>query len=101
MIFAADEVNKTFPTIKMGYPGRKMLWAKVRDTFEYFYDNYLDQYDWFYKGDDNTYVIVENLRSFLAKYDPDKPWFFGHRFKAFLVVSHYGSLLFIFIIPFF
>ncbi|XP_075260153.1 glycoprotein-N-acetylgalactosamine 3-beta-galactosyltransferase 1-like [Convolutriloba macropyga] len=84
MIFAADEDNKTFPTLKMGEPGRKMLWAKVRDTFEFLFDNYLEKYDWFYKGDDNTYVIVENMKLHLSKYDPDRPWFFGHRFKAFL-----------------
>ena len=70
----------------VGEPGRKMLWAKVRDTFEFLFDNYLEKYDWFYKGDDNTYVIVENMKLHLSKYDPDRPWFFGHRFKAFLKV---------------
>ncbi len=87
MLFAGDSENEVFPTKKFGAPSKKMLWLKVRDVFEYLYDNYLEDFDWFFKGDDNTFLVVENLKMFLSKHDPNHPWFFGHRFKAFLKVK--------------
>lgn len=43
------------------------MWQKVRSTWAYVHDNYLDDYDWFHIGGDNMFVIAENLR--LAAYD--------------------------------
>jgi len=34
------------------------------------------------QADDDTYVIVENLRYFLSSHDPSEPVYFGHHFKT-------------------
>ena len=36
----------------------------------------------YYQADDDTYVIVENLRYFLSSQDANEPVFFGHHFKT-------------------
>lgn len=46
--------------------------------------SYLDKADWFLKADDDTYVIVENLRLLLSRFSPDKPVYLGRRFRRFV-----------------
>jgi glycoprotein-N-acetylgalactosamine 3-beta-galactosyltransferase len=33
---------------------------------------YSRQYEWIYRSDDDTYVIMENLRQFLSTFDPHR-----------------------------
>jgi glycoprotein-N-acetylgalactosamine 3-beta-galactosyltransferase len=43
------------------------LWEKLNETIQYIYDQYRnDGFDWIFKADDDTYVIVENLKEYLA-----------------------------------
>ncbi len=51
-------------------------------AFHHAYSNYLEECDWFLKADDDTYVIVENLRFMLSSFSKDDPIFFGHHFKT-------------------
>ena len=37
------------------------------------------------QADDDTYVVMENLRAFLAHYDASEPHYFGFRYKSYLV----------------
>ncbi|KAG7305126.1 hypothetical protein JYU34_010604, partial [Plutella xylostella] len=73
---------KSIPTIGIhGQEGRAHLWHKTKAAFHYIHKHYLDKADWFLKADDDTYVVVENLRYMLFGYDTNKPMYFGHRFK--------------------
>ena len=61
---------------------RKSLWCKTQQAFKYVYENHFDDADWFLKADDDTYVVVDNLRSFVADRDPADPVYFGFNFKV-------------------
>ena len=41
---------------------------------------YRDKADWFLKADDDTYVILENMRYMLKDYKSTDPTYFGLRF---------------------
>lgn len=64
--------------------GSSHLTAKVRHAFKVSYDNYLDDYDWFLKADDDTYLVMENLRYVLSHHDPNKPGYLGYHFQKFM-----------------
>uniref|UniRef100_A0AAF5I0T0 N-acetylgalactosaminide beta-1,3-galactosyltransferase n=1 Tax=Strongyloides stercoralis TaxID=6248 RepID=A0AAF5I0T0_STRER len=63
------------------------LWQKTRLVFTYAYDNYFTinnekGFDWFLKADDDTFVIIENLKMFLRKKNSNKRYYFGCRLKS-------------------
>ncbi|XP_022695748.1 glycoprotein-N-acetylgalactosamine 3-beta-galactosyltransferase 1-like isoform X3 [Varroa jacobsoni] len=67
--------------LKMDAEDREHLWQKTKLAFEYVHKHYRDMADWFLKADDDTYVIVENLRYFLSRQNTTNPVYFGHKFK--------------------
>nr|XP_053638133.1 glycoprotein-N-acetylgalactosamine 3-beta-galactosyltransferase 1-like [Cherax quadricarinatus] len=69
--------------LKVG-EGRDHLWEKTKAAFIYIYNNHYNDADWFLKADDDTYVIVENLRYMLSSYDASHPIWFGCRFKKYV-----------------
>ncbi|KAK7479158.1 hypothetical protein BaRGS_00029599, partial [Batillaria attramentaria] len=91
LIFFSSETDKNFPTIGLNVSeGREHLTAKTMQGFRYVYEHHFDDADWFMKADDDTYVILENLRYFLSGEDNMKPVFFGHHFKTIVKQGYYS-----------
>ncbi|CAF0795775.1 unnamed protein product [Rotaria sordida] len=61
--------------------GYDHLTQKSTLAFLFAYENYLNDFDWFVKADDDTYVIVEHLKTFLNEQNPSEPVTFGYNFK--------------------
>ncbi|CAG7832985.1 unnamed protein product [Allacma fusca] len=65
--------------------GRAFLWGKTKAAFKYIWENHRDDADWFFKADDDTYVVLENLRFFLKDYCTEDPIFFGCEFNTSII----------------
>ena len=78
---------------------RKALWYKSRLSFLKTIEE-ADNYDWFIRGDDDTYMVclclvryfrpmvtgvhvqlMDNVATFLAQHDPAEKHYFGRHFK--------------------
>ncbi|CAL1546930.1 unnamed protein product [Lymnaea stagnalis] len=92
VIFFSSENNAEFPTVGLDVPeGRDHLTAKTMKGFRHVYEKHFDDADWFMKADDDTYVIVENLRYFLSSQNTSDPIYFGHHFKTIVKQGYYSG----------
>jgi len=83
LIFMSTEEDAGLGAIKLDVKnGKGGLWDKVRLASKHVFDNHFDDFDWFMKADDDTFVIVENLKEMLSEYDTNNPIMFGHPLKA-------------------
>ncbi|XP_059481257.1 glycoprotein-N-acetylgalactosamine 3-beta-galactosyltransferase 1-like [Neocloeon triangulifer] len=82
LIFFSDEEDEDLPAVGIAAPkGRAGLWRKTVQAFIQVHDQFANEFDWFLKADDDTYVIVENLRRLLVLYDPNAAKYLGMQFK--------------------
>ncbi|XP_064553578.1 glycoprotein-N-acetylgalactosamine 3-beta-galactosyltransferase 1-like [Drosophila montana] len=85
LLFMSSGEDDELPTVKLDVgEGRENLWRKVKEAFKYVYKHHFNDADWFYKADDDTYAVVENLRYMLYPYNPETPVHFGFKFKPFV-----------------
>jgi glycoprotein-N-acetylgalactosamine 3-beta-galactosyltransferase len=78
-----SEANGRLGAVKIHVPENpRFLTQKCIKSLLYLYERHLEDGDWFLKADDDTYVIVENLRYLLSFYDPDVPWMTGHHLRV-------------------
>ena len=68
--------------------GRQHLTEKVTRAFLFVHQHYLHDFDWFVKADDDTYIILDNLRAFLAKQNATEPVTYGYNFKVIHVLKY-------------
>lgn len=79
-LFMSSEEDLNFPALGLNVPEKyEALWMKAREAWLHVYERHLEQFEWFLKADDDTYVLVENLRTFLRQYDPAHAHYFGQR----------------------
>ncbi|KAG9340261.1 hypothetical protein JZ751_021704 [Albula glossodonta] len=84
VVFMSSEEDRDFPTVGLGTgEGRDQLYWKTIRAFHYVLKNHGDEADWFLKADDDTFVVVDNLRWVLANHTPEEPVYFGKRFKPY------------------
>lgn len=63
---------------------RLHLWGKTKLGLQKVYENYGNDFDWFLKADDDTWIFMENLRHFLYAYSPEMPIYFGCKLKPYV-----------------
>lgn len=61
---------------------RNHLTEKIMLAFSYVYKHLLTKFDWILKADDDTYILVENLRHLLSQYNSSQMGYAGYHFKT-------------------
>ncbi|XP_032583327.1 glycoprotein-N-acetylgalactosamine 3-beta-galactosyltransferase 1 isoform X2 [Drosophila sechellia] len=82
LIFMSTKADKELGSVALNVrEGYSNLWPKTRAALQYVYKHHFQKYDWFLKADDDTYVIMENLRAFLHAHNFREPVYFGNKFR--------------------
>ena len=86
------EISKKLPIapIKNITAGYEHLTQKSVLAFLFAYEHHFNDFDWFIKADDDTYLFVDNLRTFLSDKNSSDPVTFGYNFKV-IVFKGYHS----------
>jgi len=82
LLFMSSQADKDLGAVALDIKeGRQQLWGKTKQAFRYVFENHIDEADWFMKADDDTFVVVENLKNLLKDFNTNDPIGFGHNFK--------------------
>ena len=71
----------------LGGESYNTMWQKTRSIVGYLYDNYRDDYDYFLNCGDDTYVIVDNLRTPMSLWTIDDIYVIVDNLKFFRSVE--------------
>ena len=82
LIFMSSQEDPALGAVALNISeGRQNLWGKTKGGFQYCYQHHREEFDWFIKADDDTFMVIENLKEFLRPFDTNEPIHFGHHFK--------------------
>ncbi|XP_050301335.1 glycoprotein-N-acetylgalactosamine 3-beta-galactosyltransferase 1-like isoform X2 [Anthonomus grandis grandis] len=82
LIFMSTVDDPSLPSVALPViEDRPHLWGKTKRAMQYVYENYYDKYDWFFKADDDTYTVMENLKYLLYYKNASEPVYYGCRLK--------------------
>ncbi|XP_065672399.1 chondroitin sulfate synthase 1 [Hydra vulgaris] len=79
MFFASSQTKRTdLPVISLdgvddSYPPQR----KSMMMLKYMHDNYIDEYEWFVRGDDDVYIRIDKLQSFLRTLNSSDDLYIG------------------------
>ncbi|KAG1713291.1 hypothetical protein DVH05_001011 [Phytophthora capsici] len=85
LLFMSDIEDLTVPTVEIVAPPRhEMLWQKHREIVRLLVREYgEDHFDWVFKCDDDTFLLMENLKTYLNSPEiraiSEEPTILGHR----------------------
>ena len=81
----STESDPSLNAVKIEHRGEEAymnMWQKLRSIWTYVYGNYGNDYDFFFAGGEDLYVLPQNLRDFLTGKDPSSPQLLGRRFRT-------------------
>jgi hypothetical protein len=87
LLIASNQTDPSIGAVAMkSDPSYSNLWGKLEETIRYIHYHFLDEYDWFVKVDDDSYILMENLRYFGSTIPNDdglldKPLICGRRYS--------------------
>ncbi|KAH8297572.1 hypothetical protein KR054_003244 [Drosophila jambulina] len=80
LVFISSQEDKELGAIDIHLvEKRRHLLRKVGKALKYVFQNFVEEYDWFLKAEDDTFVVMENLRLLLYPYDPEAALYFAQR----------------------
>ncbi|OQR88717.1 glycoprotein-N-acetylgalactosamine 3-beta-galactosyltransferase [Thraustotheca clavata] len=82
LLFMSNVEDTEIPTVRVvAPPTHEHLWQKHRFIVRLLAQEYdLNSYDWIFKCDDDTYLLMDNLQNYLQSIkEPKKPMLLGHR----------------------
>lgn len=92
LLFVSEQSDKSLPVLKVSVKhGREHLTAKTMTAFDHIFEHHFNEADWFLKADDDTYVVVENLKYFLSSQNSSDAVFFGHHFKTIVKQGYFSG----------
>jgi len=97
LLFMSSKTDPDFPAVGLDVEeGRSKLWDKTRAAFKYVYEHHFHDAEWFVKADDDTYMIIENLRYLLSNLNTSEPHFLGRYFQGELAFYNSGGAGYVF-----
>eukprot|EP00055_Hartaetosiga_balthica_P005315 m.15405 g.15405 ORF g.15405 m.15405 type:complete len:611 (+) comp4469_c0_seq2:136-1968(+) len=85
LVFVTTEGHPQLDTWIVDLPeqeSRDMLWLKSIDAWQRAHRDHIREFDWFIRGDDDTFLLMDNVREYLEEFNPNEPHFFGRLFET-------------------